>query len=324
MAKEARRRQMKRILITGTAGFIGSQLAQRLHARGDEVIGLDNFNDYYPPKLKHDRKERLGAHGIEVIQGDVNDADLLDTLVQKHNISHFVHLAAQAGVRYSLVNPQAYLQANIAGFLSVLETCRKYPQLRLTYASSSSVYGTNTKIPFSVNDRTDNPANFYGATKKTNELMAHAYHHLYGFPVTGLRFFTVYGPWGRPDMAYFSFAKAIMENKQIDVYNFGKMERDFTYIDDIIDGTVAAIDLESKCEIFNLGNCHPEALTTLIELLESYLGKKALIRHLPIQPGEVLATYAEIAHSQNMLGFSPKVSLAEGISKFVAWFLKYK
>ena len=324
MAKEARRRQMKRILITGTAGFIGSHLAQRLHARGDEVIGLDNFNDYYPPKLKHDRKERLGAHGIEVIQGDVNDADLLDTLVQKHNISHFVHLAAQAGVRYSLVNPQAYLQANIAGFLSVLETCRKYPQLRLTYASSSSVYGTNTKIPFSVNDRTDNPANFYGATKKTNELMAHAYHHLYGFPVTGLRFFTVYGPWGRPDMAYFSFAKAIMENKQIDVYNFGKMERDFTYIDDIIDGTVAAIDLESKCEIFNLGNCHPEALTTLIELLESYLGKKALIRHLPIQPGEVLATYAEIAHSQNMLGFSPKVSLAEGISKFVAWFLKYK
>lgn len=323
MAKEARWRPMKHILITGAAGFIGSHLAQRLHARGDTVIGLDNFNDYYLPKLKHDRKEQLASKGIKVIQGDINEAGLLDTLVEKNSISHLVHLAAQAGVRYSLVNPQAYLQANISGFLNVLETCRKHPHLCLTYASSSSVYGTNTKIPFSVDDRTDNQSNFYGVTKKTNELMAHAYHHLYGFPVTGLRFFTVYGPWGRPDMAYFSFSKAILENKQIDVYNFGKMERDFTFIDDIIDGTVAAIDLESKCEIFNLGNCHPEALTTLIQLLEDALGKKAILRHLPMQPGEVPATYAEITHSKNMLGFSPKVSLAEGINKFVRWFLDY-
>jgi len=313
----------KRILITGAAGFIGYHLAQRLGARGDTVVGLDNFNDYYAPTLKYDRAELLSLKGIDIVRGDVTDASLLNDIIAKNDITHFVHLAAQAGVRYSLVNPQAYVNANITGFLNVLETCRKHSHLHLTYASSSSVYGRNTKTPFSVDDRTDHQASFYGVTKKTNELMAETYHHLYGIPVTGLRFFTVYGPWGRPDMAYFSFAKAILEGKPIDVYNFGNMQRDFTYIDDIIDGTVAAIDLESKKELFNLGNNHPEPLSMLIETLERNLEKKALLRHLPMQAGDVTTTYADIDHSKKMLGFSPKVPLSEGIKKFVSWYKVY-
>ncbi|MEI8365037.1 MAG: NAD-dependent epimerase/dehydratase family protein [Parachlamydiaceae bacterium] len=314
----------KHVLITGAAGFIGFHLAVRLRALGNTVIGIDNYNDYYTPELKYSRSEQLKAIGVNVIQGDVTDAPLLHDTVLRHHITHFVHLAAQAGVRYSLINPQAYVNANITGFLNVLETCRQFPHIPLTYASSSSVYGRNTKIPFSENDPTDQQASFYGVTKRTNELMAQAYHHLYNISVTGLRFFTVYGPWGRPDMAYFSFAKAILENKPIDVYNFGNMQRDFTYIDDIVDGIVAAIDLEAKQEIFNLGNHHPELLSALITALEENLGHKAKMHHVPMQPGDVLTTYADIAHSQKMLGFSPKISLSEGIRRFASWYLEWK
>lgn len=313
----------KRILVTGAAGFIGFHLCRYLCERGDAVIGLDNFNDYYDPKIKFDRTENLKELNIEIIKGDILDADLLEKLVIKNKITHLVHLAAQAGVRYSLVNPSAYVKANIDGFLNILELCRKHPEIYLTYASSSSVYGTNTKTPFSVDDKTDHQASFYGVTKKTNELMAHAYHHLYKIRLTGLRFFTVYGPWGRPDMAYFSFTKAILENRPIDVYNFGKMSRDFTYVDDIVSGIAAAVDLESSYEIFNLGNNQPEPLSFLIESIENALGKKSQQRQLPMQSGDVEATYADIEHSAKKLGFAPKTSLKEGIGKFVEWYQGY-
>lgn len=313
----------KRILVTGAAGFIGYHLCKFLSSRVDIVIGLDNFNDYYSPKLKHDRAKELAKINVQVINGDILNAALLEEIVVKHRVTHLVNLAAQAGVRYSLVNPNAYVTANINGFLNILELCRKHPHIFLTYASSSSVYGTNTKTPFSVEDRTDNQASFYGVTKKSNELMAHAYHHLYKIPVTGLRFFTVYGPWGRPDMAYFSFTKAILEKKPIDVYNFGKMSRDFTYIDDIVEGIVAAVDLESSFELFNLGNNRPESLSSLIQFIEEGLGKKAEQRHLPMQSGDVEATYADIEHSKQKLGFVPKTSLKDGIAKFIAWYGDY-
>lgn len=313
----------KHILVTGAAGFIGYHLSKFLKARGDEVIGLDNFNDYYSPQIKEDRAKELAKLGVEVIKGDILDPILLDQLIKANQMTHFVHLAAQAGVRYSLVNPNAYISANVNGFLNILELCRKNPHIFLTYASSSSVYGTNTKTPFSIKDRTDHQASLYGVTKKTNELMAHAYHHLYRIPVTGLRFFTVYGPWGRPDMAYFSFTKAILEKKPIDVYNFGHMSRDFTYIDDIIRGIAAAIDLESSFELFNLGNNHPESLGSLIHYIEEALGKKAEQRYLPMQSGDVEATYADIEYSKEKLGFEPKVSLKEGISHFINWYHQY-
>jgi len=313
----------KRILVTGAAGFIGFHLCKYLRAREDAVIGLDNFNDYYDPQIKFDRTEKLKALDIEVTKGDILDVDLLEKLVVKNKITHLVHLAAQAGVRYSLVNPSAYVKTNIDGFLTILELCRKHPEIYLTYASSSSVYGTNTKTPFSIDDRTDHQASFYGVTKKTNELMAQAYHHLYKIPVTGLRFFTVYGPWGRPDMAYFSFTKAILENRPIDVYNFGKMSRDFTYVDDIVAGIAAAVDLESSYEIFNLGNNQPEPLSSLIESIENALGKKATQRQMPMQSGDVEATYADIETSTKKLGFLPKTSLKEGIGKFVEWYQGY-
>lgn len=313
----------KKVLITGAAGFIGFHLAHYLQKRGDDVIGLDNFNDYYMAQLKRDRAQNLFRANVSVVEGDIGDFSLLQKLVVEHQITHFIHLAAQAGVRYSLDHPQAYLQANIAGFLNVLETCRCNPGIVLTYASSSSVYGTNSKIPFSVNDRTDHQASIYGVTKKTNELMAYTYHHLYGIPVTGLRFFTVYGPWGRPDMAYFSFTKAILDDKPIDVYNYGNMQRDFTYIDDIVKGIAGAVDFEAKCEIFNLGNHRPEPLSELIVLLEKVLGKKAKINPLPMQPGDVEATYADINYSQEKLGFTPKISLKEGVPQFVSWYQHY-
>lgn len=311
----------KHVLVTGAAGFIGYHLSERLNARGDVVIGLDNFNDYYSPELKKARSKRLKASGIEVIEGDVTEGGLLEKIAADHGITHIAHMAAQAGVRYSLVNPYAYIEANITGFLRVLETCKKFPHVPLVYASSSSVYGNNKKIPFSIDDPTETQANFYGVTKKSNELMAKSYHHLYNIQTTGLRFFTVYGPWGRPDMAYFSFCKAIQEGRAIDVYNFGKMQRDFTYIDDIIDGTVAAIDLNAKDALFNLGNNRPETLSALIASLEDALGKKAILRHLPMQPGDVQATYADIEASRKALQFSPKTPLAEGIKKFVSWYL---
>lgn len=313
----------KRILITGAAGFIGFHTACYLKSRKDFIIGLDNFNDYYTPGLKRERAKELDRLGIQVIDGDICDTERLGCMIAEHGITHIVHLAAQAGVRYSLVNPQAYIKANIEGFLSILEVCRQSPSIPLIYASSSSVYGTNTKTPFSIEDRTDGQASLYGVTKKTNELMAYTYHHLYGLSVTGLRFFTVYGPWGRPDMAYYSFTKAIMEGKPIDVYNYGKMKRDFTYIDDIVNGVTAAIDLGAKCEIFNLGNNHPEPLSALVENIEEAVGKKAHMRHLPMQAGDVEATYAEIGYSQKGLEFVPRVSLREGIFKFVDWYKSY-
>lgn len=313
----------KNILITGAAGFIGFHLAKFLKERGDNVVGIDNFNDYYIPQLKRDRAQNLLKKNIPIIEGDVCDTSYLKELVVQKGITHIVHLAAQAGVRYSLVNPQAYIKSNVEGFLSILELCRQIPSIPLVYASSSSVYGTNQKIPFSVEDRTDNQASLYGVTKKTNELMAYTYHHLFGLKITGLRFFTVYGPWGRPDMAYYSFTKAILEGREIDVYHIEGMKRDFTYIDDIINGIGSAVDLAASYEIFNLGNNKPESLGLLISTIEQAVGKKAKINHLPMQAGDVEATYADITASSQKLLFEPKVSLKEGIPRFVDWYKSY-
>lgn len=313
----------KHILVTGAAGFIGYHTSLALKGQGDTVVGYDNFNDYYNPRLKEERATLLAKQGIKVIRGDLCDSGLLEKVVRENKLTHIIHLAAQAGVRYSLVNPKAYIISNMEGFANILELCRHH-QLPLVYASSSSVYGTNTKIPFSIEDPTDNPASFYGATKKANEVMAFSYHHLYQIPMTGLRFFTVYGPWGRPDMAYYSFAEAIYSGKPIPLFNHGKMERDFTYIDDIVEGILAAVDLEGGAEIFNLGNHHPETLNTFVSLLEHYIGKQAIVEFLPMQPGDVPITYADIELSQKRLGFTPKTSLAEGLEKFVAWFLTQK
>lgn len=314
---------MKRVLITGAAGFIGFHLALFLKRRGDFVIGLDNFNSYYDPQLKRDRAELLKKQGIEILCSDILERDLLRLLLLRHGITHVAHLAAQAGVRHSLFAPDDYVASNLEGFASVLEACRYFPKLKLIYASSSSVYGLNKKVPFSVEDKTDQPANLYGATKKSNELMAHAYHHLYGLSVTALRYFTAYGPWGRPDMAYYRFTRLICEGHPIQVFNSGKMKRDFTYIDDIIQGTVAAIDLGAPCEIFNLGNHRPIELSYFIELLENALGKKAIKEMLPMQAGEVIETYADIDKSQKLLGFHPSVPLEEGILRFIDWFKGY-
>lgn len=313
----------KRIFITGAAGFIGFHMARYLHQRGDHVIGYDNFNAYYDPQLKRNRAAELARLGITVLEGQLQDRQALQQSVEQHQTTHLLHLAAQAGVRYSLNNPQTYLQSNIEGFLNILEICRLYPHIPLTYASSSSVYGLNKKVPFAVEDRTDKQASFYGVTKKTNELMAHTYQHLFGISVTGLRFFTVYGPWGRPDMAYFSFTQAILENRPIEIYNHGHMRRDFTYIDDIVAGTAAALDRASPYAIFNLGHHHPEELLHLIALLEKELGRKAQKVLLPMQPGDVLSTYANIEESTSHLDFVPKVSLEEGIGHFVRWYKDY-
>jgi UDP-glucuronate 4-epimerase len=314
---------MKRILITGAAGFIGFHLAKKLRMRGDFCIGLDNFNAYYDPQLKKDRALHLEKLGVNIVSADICDKDLLKLLMVKHGITHVVHLAAQAGVRHSLSNPDDYVSSNLQGFVSVLEACRHFPSLKLIYASSSSVYGLNEKIPFSVEDKTDLPTNLYGATKKANELIAHAYHHLYGLSVTALRYFTAYGPWGRPDMAYYRFTRQICEQKPIQVFNSGQMKRDFTYIDDIVAGTIAAIDLGASFEIFNLGNNRPIPLLYLIHLLEEALGKKAIRENLPMQPGEVIETYADIEKSQRILGFHPSTSLEEGILNFIDWFKQY-
>jgi UDP-glucuronate 4-epimerase len=311
---------MKKVLVTGAAGFIGFHLAAALQKRGDVVVGLDCFNAYYDVRLKRARAKRLG---IEIVEADICDTQALKTLLGKHQITHFVHLAAQAGVRHSLTHPKEYVASNLDGFVSVLEAAVSRPGIKFTYASSSSVYGLNTKIPFSVDDPTDRPANLYGATKKANELMAHAYHHLYGLPVTGLRFFTAYGPWGRPDMAYYRFTDQILSGKSIQVFNHGKMRRDFTYIDDIVDGIIAAVDLGAPCEIFNLGNNQPVELLSLIQLLEKSLGKKAICQMLPMQPGEVLETFADIDKSTRLLSFHPKVPIELGIQKFVEWYQEY-
>ena len=305
------------------AGFIGMYVAKGLKRRGDFVIGIDNFNDYYDVKLKQARAKELKNLGIDCLNVDICDEAALDKLVAKHEITHFVHLAAQAGVRYSLEHPETYVQSNLDGFVKVLEVCRKYPEIKFIYASSSSVYGLNRKQPFSEEDFTDSPASLYGATKKANEVIAHAYHHVFGISVTGLRFFTVYGPWGRPDMAAWIFTKNILEGKPIPVYNNGKMRRDFTYIDDIVDGVLASIDKSYACEIINLGNNQPEELEDLIRYIEQACGKKAVQNLLPMQLGDVLETCAEIEKAQNLLNFSPKVSLEEGIRRFVNWYKDY-
>lgn len=312
----------KNIFITGCAGFIGFHLAKALRLRGDNVAGYDNFNDYYDPDLKRARESELNKSGVPILLGDINDRAHLQAAVEKHQTTHLVHLAAQAGVRYSVENPDAYLQTNLGGFLNILETCRAL-SLPLVYASSSSVYGLNEAVPFSTQDQTDRPASLYGATKKANELMAHAYHHLFGFPVTGLRFFTVYGPWGRPDMAYYSFAKAIAKGEPIEVYNGGAMQRDFTYIDDIVAGTVSAIDYQGKCEIFNLGNNQPVPLLDFIEQIELSLNKKAIKKFSPMQKGDVVRTCADIDEAKSKLGYQPKTPIQEGIAKFVAWYKSY-
>ncbi|MDP1836199.1 MAG: NAD-dependent epimerase/dehydratase family protein [Chlamydiales bacterium] len=313
----------KIIFLTGAAGFVGYHLAKSLHARGDKVLGYDNFNDYYDVNLKRARAKELRTLGVEVVEGDICNSDQLEDIMSALRPTHVAHMAAQAGVRYSIENPMAYVKSNLEGFVNILEACRRHPGTSLIYASSSSVYGANAKLPFSVTDETNEQVSLYGATKKSNEVLAASYHHLYNMPVTGLRFFTVYGPWGRPDMAYYSFTKAIMESRPIKVFNFGKLQRDFTFIDDIIAGTVSAIDLSAQHEIFNLGNNKPVPLEHFIDVVEHAVGKKAIREELPMQPGDVPATYANIDHSKQLLGFEPKTKLEDGIPKFVQWYKQW-
>lgn len=311
---------MKKIFVTGAAGFIGSHLALHLKKRGDFVIGCDNFSSYYDISLKQQRSAILKENGVEVLAFDISDMDAVDKVIRDNGITHIAHLAAQAGVRYSIQHPQVYVQANVHGFVQLLEVCKRHPHIKIIYASSSSVYGKNTKIPFSETDITDSPISLYAATKKTNELIAHSYHNMFGLSLTGLRFFTVYGPWGRPDMAYYSFTEAVLNGKPINVFNNGKMKRDFTYIDDIVEGVAAAIDLGAEYEIFNLGNNQPEELMDLIKIIEELTGKTAQKQFLPMQLGDVPITYADITKSQKMLGYKPKTSLREGMRHFYDWY----
>lgn len=307
------------ILITGIAGFIGFHVAKYLSCEKNYVIGIDNFSTYYDTKLKDQRAEILKKNNVKIFKKDIQDQDFLKNLIKEHKIEYIIHLAAQAGVRYSLKNPSSYIDSNIHGFLSILETC-KYKNIKIIFASSSSVYGDNKKIPFSINDKTDLPSNLYGVTKKTNELMAYSYHSLYNMKLIGLRYFTVYGPWGRPDMAYFSFTKNMLEKKPIEIFNYGNMERDFTYIDDIVKGTVSALKIKDTFEIFNLGNNKPVPLLYFIKLLEENLNVKAIKKMLPMQKGEVIKTFADIEKSQKKLNFFPKTSIEEGIKKFTTWY----
>ncbi len=313
----------KRIFITGIAGFIGFHLALALKNQGDSVVGCDNFNSYYDPSLKLKRAALLKEQDIPCVTCDICEAEVIKKIVGDYEITHFVHLAAQAGVRYSMQNPDKYVHTNLDGFVQILEVCRSRPHMRCIFASSSSVYGLNKKLPFSENDPTDCPTSLYGATKKANEVIAHAYHHLYGIPLIGLRFFTVYGPWGRPDMAYFSFTRDILAGNPIHVFGEGLLQRDFTYIDDIIQGTLAALDYEGGYEIFNLGNNRSESVLDLIAVIEKNTGKKALVELHPMQPGDVTATCADISKSQKMLRFSPKTSLHEGMEHFIKWYKEH-
>jgi len=314
---------MKRVLITGAAGFIGFHVASACLAAGLRVIGLDNFAPYYSVELKRRRAELLAEAGLSIIEQDLGDKKALVQLVQREDISHVIHLAAQAGIRHSIACPEQYVAANIAGFLHVLEACRERLGTRLLYASSSSVYGTNEKVPFAVGDRTDDQANFYGVTKKTNELMAACYEQLFGIQAIGLRFFTVYGPWGRPDMAYFSFTKAVMQGEEVPIYGNGTMKRDFTYIDDIVRGVMRALAYEGPLRLFNLGNNRPQSVLALITAIERATGKQAKKRFLPVAKGEIDITYADIAPAAAHLGFVPKMMLDEGIERFVKWSRAY-
>jgi UDP-glucuronate 4-epimerase len=313
---------MKRIFISGIAGFIGFHLARFLKKQNIYVIGIDNFNNYYDVGLKNLRRAILEKENIKVIKLDLNETEKLEDILIENKITHFVNLAAQAGVRHSLKNPNAYLKSNIDGFVSVLEAIKE-KDIKLIFASSSSVYGDNKKIPFSIDDKTDNPTNLYGATKKANEVIAFAYHSLYKIPMIGLRFFTVYGPFGRPDMAYFSFTKDIIEGKEIKIFNNGDMKRDFTYIDDIVLGIYNALDLKSTFEIFNLGNNSPISLMDFIEVIENRLNKKAKKIFLPLQQGEMLNTFADIKESKEKLNFYPKTSIEKGMDIFISWYDNY-
>ncbi|MGE4490045.1 MAG: NAD-dependent epimerase/dehydratase family protein [Kiritimatiellales bacterium] len=316
-----------KILVTGAAGFIGMHLAEALLDDGHDVVGFDNFNDYYNVSLKEARFQRLeNRTGFTMVRGDLTDYELLSTLFGEHRFDRVCHLAAQAGVRYSIQNPFAYQQSNLQGHLNILEACRHAGVSRLVYASSSSVYGGNKKVPFSEVDPVDHPVSLYAATKKANELMSHSYTHLYGLQTVGLRFFTVYGPWGRPDMAYWSFAEAMLNGRTIPVFNHGDMKRDFTYITDIIVGVKAALfaDGLAPYEIFNLGNNKPENLMDFIKTLASALGVDPQMEMLPMQAGDVPITYADVSKARTQLGYEPATPIAEGIPVFVDWLKEYR
>ncbi len=347
-----------KILITGAAGFIGFHLSKRLLARGDEVVGIDSLNEYYDVNLKLSRLAECGISvpaceqkaaviqssihpGYKFIRLKIEDRDELSKIFEREKFKRVCNLAAQAGVRYSLTNPYAYIDSNIMGFVSILECCRNYSIEHLAYASSSSVYGLNEAMPFSTSDSADHPVSLYAASKKANELMAHSYSHLFRLPTTGLRFFTVYGPWGRPDMALFLFTKAILEGRPIDVFNNGEMRRDFTYVDDIVEGLIRVIDnppapnpkwdglkpdpatSTAPYKLFNIGNSAPVRLLDFIEAIESCLGKKAMKNFMPLQPGDVPATWADVYTLESELGYHPATTIRDGVSKFIEWYRKY-
>lgn len=331
-----------KVMVTGTAGFIGNHLAIKLLERGDEVIGIDNLNDYYDVNLKLARLDRIKDHPNFIdVRADISDRERMDQLFKEHQPQRVVNLAAQAGVRYSIENPHAYIESNIVGFLNILEGCRHNNVEHLVYASSSSVYGANETMPFSVHDNVDHPLSLYAASKKSNELMAHTYSNLYDLPTTGLRFFTVYGPWGRPDMALFLFTKAIKEGKKIQVFNYGKHRRDFTYIDDIVEGIIRTLDnvaqpnpdwsgknpdsgtSKAPWRVYNIGNQSPVELMDYIETLEKYLGKTAEKELLPLQPGDVPDTYADVEALVQDVGYKPDTTIDQGIDKFVTWYDSY-
>jgi UDP-glucuronate 4-epimerase len=337
-----RKERSMKFLVTGAAGFIGFHLCRRLLGEGYEVVGLDNLNEYYSVQLKLDRLALLQQErGFTFVRQDLADRTGMDHLFAEHRFSHVVNLAAQAGVRYSLTNPHAYVDSNIVGFVNILEGCRHHGVEHLVFASSSSVYGLNTSMPFSVHHNVDHPISLYAASKKSNELMAHTYSHLYGLPCTGLRFFTVYGPWGRPDMALFLFTEAILEDRPIQVFNYGRMQRDFTYIDDIIEGVhrvcfhipTAGEDWDSAhpdpgsspgpYRIYNIGNNNSVSLMRYIETVEKVLGKEAKKEYLPMQPGDVPATFADVDDLVRDVGFKPTTSIEDGISSFISWYREY-
>ncbi len=314
----------KTTLVTGAAGFIGFHVAKALLEKAEAVIGIDNLNPYYDVSLKKDRLQQIKSNPrFSFYHADINDIDTLRGVFSEHHIDRVCNLAAQAGVRYSLQNPFVYEESNLKGFLNLLEMARQFTVENFVFASSSSVYGNNTKLPFSTEDHVDTPISLYAATKKANELMAHVYSHLFDIPLTGLRYFTVYGPWGRPDMALFLFTKAILGGRPIDIYNFGRMKRDFTYIDDAVDGTISALNRPSEYEIFNLGNSKTVGLMELIGIIEQELGVEAKKNFLPLQPGDVPETYADIEKATRLLGFRPRTSIREGVRKFIAWYRRY-
>lgn len=330
---------MRKILVTGAAGFIGYHLSSLLLEQGEQVVGLDNLNDYYSVELKRARLEQIQAHeNFSFVQADLADTNAINALFDRHSFSRVVHLAAQAGVRYSITNPRAYIDSNLVGFGNILEACRHSNCEHLLYASSSSVYGSNKLQPFSVHHAVDHPISLYAATKKANELMAHTYSHLYGLPTTGLRFFTVYGPWGRPDMALYLFTKAIFENQPINVFNNGQMKRDFTYIDDIVKALEKLLDTmpepasdfdpfapdpgSSECpyRVYNIGNSKPEELGYFIEVLERAIGREAKKNYLPLQQGDVLESFADVSDLEKVINFKPSTSIETGIENFVRWY----